>query len=81
MKWIFFAYGLFAIATILRYLPLGRWGLAARLGNAVYGMGFNQIAYYLLLAAGSMIILARGYHQDDRPAHTHTSDRLTRLTR
>jgi len=59
MKWIFFAYGLFAIATILRYLPLGRWGLAVRLGNAVYGMGFNQIAYHLLLAAGSMIILAR----------------------
>ena len=59
MKWIFFAYGLFAIATVLRNLPLGRWGLAVRLGNDVYGMGFNQIAYYLLLTVGSIIILAQ----------------------
>ena len=59
MKWIFLAYGLFAVATILRYLPLGRWALALRLGNAEYGMPFNLIAYYLLLAVGSIIILAQ----------------------
>lgn len=53
MKWIFFAYGLFAIATILRYLPPGRFGLALRLGNASYGMSFNLIAFWLLLAVGA----------------------------
>jgi len=60
MKWIFLAYGLFAIATILRLLPgLGRFGLSLRFGNAEFGMGFNQIAYYLLLTVGSIIILAQ----------------------
>lgn len=59
MKWIFFAYGLFAIATILRYLPPGRFGLALRLGNASYGMSFNLIAFWLLLAVGSIMILVQ----------------------
>jgi hypothetical protein len=58
MKWIFFAYGLFVIATILRYLPIGRWGLGLRSGNAVYAMPFNLIVFWLLLAVGSIIILA-----------------------
>ena len=57
MKWIFFAYGLFAVATILRYLPRGRWGLGLNLGNHTHGMSFNQIGFSLLLAAGSIIIL------------------------
>jgi hypothetical protein len=59
MKWLFFAYGLFAVATVLRYLPVGGWGLALRLGNAESGMPFSQIAYYLLLTVGSIIILAQ----------------------
>jgi len=59
MKWIFFAYGLFAIATILGYLPVGGWALGLRLGNAVYAMPFNRIAYWLLLAVGSMMILTQ----------------------
>src|SRR5438309_909816 len=57
MKGIFFAYGLFAIATILRYLPLGRFGLVLRLGNASYGMSFILILFWLLLAVGSIMIL------------------------
>src|SRR5690349_4239589 len=59
MKWIFLAYSLFIIATILRYLPLGRWGLTLRLGNAAYGMSFNLIAFWLLLVVGSSIILVQ----------------------
>ena len=57
MKWIFFAYGPFTIATVLRYLPVGRFGLALRFGNAEYGMSFSLIAFWLLLLFGSSIIL------------------------
>ena len=59
MKWIFFAYGLFVIATVLRYLPLGGFGLSLRLGNAAYGMSLNLAAFSLLLAVGSSIILVQ----------------------
>ena len=59
MKWIFFAYGLFIIATVFPYLHVGPWGLGIRLGNAENGMSFNQIGFWLLLAAGSIIILAQ----------------------
>jgi len=59
MKFIFFAFALFLAASVVHYLPEGRWALGLTIHHRDYGISFNQVGFWLLMVAGSIIILAQ----------------------
>ena len=58
-NWLLFGFGAVVIATTLRYLLPGRYGLSFRSDGVVRGIPINIIAFWLALAVAAIITLAK----------------------